>query len=120
VLFRSTEFKNTEVNMTDIPVNAEAASDDERTPEAELALRPGMQVEATDGPVGHVGELLAEEGSDETGHFVLQEGRRGQQEVTLPVSAIDRVEGDTVYLKLDKEALDRLPDVPLKEKDKHE
>jgi hypothetical protein len=33
----------------------------------------------------------------------------GKKEVTIPVSAIDRIEEDTVYLKLDKKAVESLP-----------
>ena len=79
------------------------------------AVQPGAHVEATDGRVGVVSELGAvEEGSDAS-HFVLQEGHLwGKKVVTLPLSAVDRVEGDTVYLKLDKKAVEKLPTIPLK------
>jgi uncharacterized membrane protein len=79
------------------------------------AVEPGAHVEATDGRVGVVSELgAAEEGADAS-HFVLQEGHLwGKKVVTLPLSAVDRVEGDTVYLKLDKEAVAKLPTTPLK------
>jgi uncharacterized membrane protein len=72
-------------------------------------------VEAIDGRVGVVSEVgAAEEGSDAS-HFVLQEGHLwGKKVVTLPLSAVDRVEGDTVYLKLDKKAVEKLPTIPLK------
>jgi hypothetical protein len=36
----------------------------------------------------------------------------GQKEITIPVSAIARVEEDTVYLKLDKAGVEALPAVP--------
>lgn len=78
------------------------------------AVRPGAHVEATDGRVGVVSELGAAEGSDAS-HFVLQEGHLwGKKVVTLPLSAVDRVEGDTIYLKLDKKAVEKLPTIPLK------
>jgi uncharacterized membrane protein len=78
------------------------------------AVQPGAHVEATDGRVGIVSELGAAEGSDAS-HFVLQEGNLwGKKVVTLPLSAVDRVEGDTVYLKLDKQAVEKLPTIPLK------
>lgn len=38
----------------------------------------------------------------------------GKWEVTLPLSAVERVEGDTVYLKLDKNAIGQLPAIPLR------
>jgi hypothetical protein len=33
----------------------------------------------------------------------------GKKEVAIPVSAIDRIEADTVYLKLDKKSIASLP-----------
>jgi uncharacterized membrane protein len=46
---------------------------------------------------------------------VLQEGHLwGTSAITLPLSAIDHVEGDTVYLKLTKEAVESLPSIPIK------
>jgi uncharacterized membrane protein len=64
-----------------------------------------------------VGELISDESGETVTHFVLYEGRRrGKKEVALPLSAIDRIEGNTVYLKLDKEAIEKLPTLPRKRK----
>ena len=79
------------------------------------AVQPGAHVEATDGRVGVVSELGAAEAGYDASHFVLQEGHLwGKKVVTLPLSAIDRVEGNTIYLKLDKKAVEKLPTIPLK------
>ncbi len=87
----------------------------ERIPPGELAVRRGTHVEATDGHVGIVGELVVDKEGEHVTHLVLQEGHLwGRKEVTLPLSAIDRVEGDSVYLNLDKKAVNSLPTVPLK------
>lgn len=73
------------------------------------------KVECTDGHIGRVAELAAEESDDHVTHLVLQKGHLwGKREVVLPLSAVDRVEGDTVYLKLTKSAVGQLPSVPLK------
>jgi uncharacterized membrane protein len=73
------------------------------------------RVQATDGRVGAVGDLIMDETGANVTHFVLQEGHLwGKREVALPVSAIDRVEGDTVYVKLDKKAIEKLPTIPRK------
>jgi hypothetical protein len=46
--------------------------------------------------------------------MVLQEGHLwGKKEITVPLSAIDRVEAEAVHLKLDKQAVERLPATPL-------
>jgi uncharacterized membrane protein len=88
-------------------------------PEGELAVRRGTRVEATDGYVGHVGELLAEEDTEVVSQVVLEEGHLlGHREVALPLLAIDRAEGDTIYLRLDKAAIERLP--PLPSRKRHE
>jgi uncharacterized membrane protein len=86
----------------------------EHIPLGEIAVRRGTSVEATDGYVGDVAELLVDPEKAEITHFVLQEGHLwGKKEITLPLSAIDRFEEETVYLKLDKEAVAQLPAVPV-------
>ena len=47
---------------------------DEQVPSGELAVHRGMPVEASDGHVGKVGELVVDPQSGEITHFVLQEG----------------------------------------------
>ena len=84
-------------------------------PAGELAVRPGTHVEATDGRVGVVEELIVDPTSEAVTHLILREGHLwGKKEVTIPLAAVDRVEGDTVYLKLDKAAVEALPAVPFK------
>lgn len=90
----SLELMNKETRIVDISLNA--------------------NVEATDGHVGNVGELVTDPDSGQVTHLVLQEGHGlGKREVTLPLSAVERVKGDTVYLKLDKEAVKQLPSLPV-------
>jgi uncharacterized protein YrrD len=82
----------------------------ERIPIGELAVHRGARVEATDGSVGHIDSFLVDETSEHITHIVLSEGHLwGHKEVNIPVSSIDRIEEDTVYLKLDKDSIDRLP-----------
>jgi hypothetical protein len=38
----------------------------------------------------------------------------GQRDVTIPISKIDRMEENTVYLKLDKESVEALPTIPVR------
>jgi uncharacterized membrane protein len=87
---------------------------EELIPAGEQALHRGARVEASNGFIGHVGELVVDGTSGQVTHIVLQEGHLwGKREMTLPLSAIDRVEGDTVNLKLDKKAVENLPAIPL-------
>ncbi len=87
----------------------------ESVPEGELALRRGTLVEATDGYVGKVGELMVDPASGQITHLVLQEGHLWRKkEISVPVSAIDRVFEETVYLNLDKQAVESLPSILVK------
>jgi sporulation protein YlmC with PRC-barrel domain len=87
----------------------------ERIPPGELAIRRGAQVEASDGHVGQVDEFLVDPKNGHITHLVLREGHLwGQKDVTIPVSQIDRIEEDTVYLKLDKHSVEMLPTIPVR------
>lgn len=73
------------------------------------------KVNAKDGRIGLVGGLVSDESGENVTHLILQEGHGwGKKEVALPLAAVDRVEGDTVYLKLDKKAIEQLPMLPHK------
>jgi sporulation protein YlmC with PRC-barrel domain len=84
--------------------------EEEQIPLGELAVYRGARVEATDGKAGMLGEFLVNPLTGHISHLILMEGHLwGKKEVTIPVSAIDRIEEDTVYLKLDKKAVESLP-----------
>jgi uncharacterized membrane protein/sporulation protein YlmC with PRC-barrel domain len=86
---------------------------DESIPEGERALMQGARVEATDGTVGKVGELIVDQATGAITHFTLQEGHFwGKKEVTLPLTVVRNAEEDVVHLKLDKNAIKSLPAVP--------
>lgn len=86
---------------------------DESIPQGQRAVMQGAKVEATDGIVGTVGELLLDPATGEITHFTLQEGHLwGEKAVTLPLSAVKFAEEDIVHLKLDKKAIRTLPAVP--------
>jgi len=85
-----------------------------RIPKGELAVHRGAHVQATDGRVGQVDEFLVDQTDKHITHLVLREGRLwNQKDVTLPATAIERVGKDTVYLSLNKHAIESLPAVPL-------
>jgi sporulation protein YlmC with PRC-barrel domain len=89
----------------------------ERIPAGEIAIHRGTPVKATDGSVGKVDEFLVDPQNDNISHLVLREGHLwGQQDVTIPVSEIDKITEDAVYLKLDKNDITTLPTVPVKRK----
>lgn len=78
------------------------------------AIRPGMAVVAKDGFAGTINELVADPENGEVTHFVLHGGRRwGKKQLTLPVTAVAQVVGDTVHLQLSSEAIGQLPAIPV-------
>ena len=82
-------------------------------PERTLAVNRGMTVEAKDGFIGTIDELVVDKNSGRVTHFVLKKGHVwAQAEVTLAVTQIERAEGSVVYLKLDKDAIEAMPIVP--------
>jgi sporulation protein YlmC with PRC-barrel domain len=86
----------------------------EPIPANEFAIRRGAQVEATDGHVGRVDEFLIDPKTDAITHLVMREGHLwGQKDVSIPVGQIDRYQDNTVYLKLDKHAIEVLPTIPI-------
>ena len=96
------------------------AVETESVPPGELAVHRGTTVEASDGYIGTVGEFLVDPDTSHITHMVLQKGHAwGKKEMTIPVAAIDRVDGVTVYLKLSKAELAALPSIALK-RDRHE
>jgi sporulation protein YlmC with PRC-barrel domain len=86
-----------------------------RVPPGELAVRRGARVEATDGRLGQVDEFLVDPTNGHITHLVLREGHLwGQKDVTIPVSQIERIEENVVYLKLDKHSIEALPAIPIR------
>jgi uncharacterized membrane protein/sporulation protein YlmC with PRC-barrel domain len=99
----------TPVDLAYLPVELE------RVPVGELALHREAEVVASDGHVGQVDELVLDPESGAITHFILRSGHAwGKKEVAIPVSAVAETLEDTVTLKLDKEAVGRLPAIPVK------
>jgi sporulation protein YlmC with PRC-barrel domain len=90
------------------------AVEHKRVPLGERAIRRGTRVEATDGRVGHVDELLVDPENERMTHLVMREGHLwGQKDIVIPVSEVDGIREDTVYLKLSKDEIEALPAVPV-------
>jgi sporulation protein YlmC with PRC-barrel domain len=86
----------------------------EYIPADELEIRRSARVEAVDGHVGRVDEFLINPSNDQITHLVMREGHLwGKKDVTIPVSQIDHYEDNTVYLKLTKEDIEKLPSIPV-------
>jgi sporulation protein YlmC with PRC-barrel domain len=86
-----------------------------RVPHGELAVQRGARVRASDGRIGRVDEFLVDPEDGHITHLVLREGHLwGQKDVTIPVSEIERIEENTVYLKLNKRDVGKLPAIPIR------
>ena len=82
---------------------------------ATIALKKGAMVLAMDGEVGKIDELVIDPESHRITHLVLrQHFLLNKWIVTIPVVDIERVEMDTVFLKIDKATVEALPSVGLK------
>ena len=82
----------------------------DRLPKGELAVRKGIDVFATDGPVGKVAEFLVDSEDGHISHLIMHEGHLwNTKEVTIPISHIDKIDQYRVYLNLDKRHIKALP-----------
>ena len=87
----------------------------ERIPTDEVAIHRGTTVRAIDGDVGKVDEFLIDPENDVITHLVLREGHLWEKkDVTIPVSEIDKITEEVIYLKLDKESIEKLPAVAVR------
>jgi len=97
-----------------LPEDEMAPVEHERVPPGELAVRRGSHIRATDGDVGRVDEFLVDRETEHITHLVLREGHLwGQKDVLVPVSEIERIDEDRVYLTLSKEEVANLPTIPV-------
>jgi len=72
-------------------------------------------VEATDGKLGKLDELVLDPKSGGITHLLMREGHLwGKKDIAIPLSAVDFSDGKSVYLKLDKSAVKGLPTVAVK------
>jgi hypothetical protein len=90
-------------------------TEEKNIPVGELVIRRGARVEAVDGTVGKVDEFLIDPANDRITHLILREGHLwDKREVTIPVSQINTFENNTVYLRIKKEEVEKLPSVPVR------
>jgi uncharacterized protein YrrD len=75
--------------------------------EDEAAFKGGEKVEATDGTVGKVDEVIIEPSTCALTHIVLREGHLWHQRmVQIPIDNVDYARRNVVYLKVDKAHLE--------------
>lgn len=84
-------------------------------PPGEMALRRGASVQATDGRVGRIDELLVDPENGQITHLVLREGHLwGEKVVTIPIDQIEQIKEKVVYLNADKQSIEKMPAIPVK------
>ena len=97
-----------------VPESAAMTLEHERIPLGELAIRRGARVDATDGHVGQVDEFLVDPETCHITHLVMREGHLWRtKDIAIPVSQIERIDEDTVHLKIDKADIAALPAIPM-------
>jgi len=121
-LFRATDFVYTEIPLHDSDprltalwpyvVPSKRIVDDTviRIAPGELAVHKGTAVHAKDGPIGRVDEFIVGPRTGMITHLTMREGHLwGQKEVSIPMSLIEKIEEDVVYLKVDKKMIGDMP-----------
>ncbi len=120
--FTVTEFRQIEIPRyvgadTAAPYNypeiVTTTVEEKMIPKGQVSVQKGAKVEATDGQVGKVKGLVTGSKSAAITHFIMKsDARRGGKDVVVPLSALDHYDGETVYLKIDKEALSTMLSIP--------
>jgi hypothetical protein len=86
----------------------------EALPFAEVAVRGGEHVHATDGDIGQVRGLVIDPGSHQVTHVLLREGHVfGRKEVAIPIGAVTGVGEDGIRLNITKQQVQGLPPVDI-------
>jgi hypothetical protein len=79
-------------------------------PLLELQVRRGVRVEAANGPIGTVGELVIHPADGNMTHLILGKDHPwGERDVVIPVTDIERIRENVVYLRLNKLRIRALP-----------
>jgi sporulation protein YlmC with PRC-barrel domain len=87
----------------------------ENIPAGELSLAPGMEIDASDGKVGELDEIVLDPSSGKITHLLAKEGpfwRR--KEVLIPVPSVMSVDGQAIHLRMDKKTVSQMPAVAMK------
>jgi uncharacterized protein YrrD len=82
----------------------------ENIPLDELAVHSGAVVEARDGVIGRLEDLVVNPDDKRVTQILIRTGRwYGHSRLAIPVSAIDHFEDDTIYLSLSKSETEAVP-----------
>lgn len=69
----------------------------------------GKEIHCRDGRVGQVSDVLVDPVSGRPVYLVWREAVVVTREVSIPIDYVERVEGDQILLRVEREAVERLP-----------
>ncbi|MCL5256645.1 MAG: PRC-barrel domain-containing protein [Chloroflexi bacterium] len=85
----------------------------ENVPAGSVVIAKGMAVEATDGEVGHVTEVVTAPNSINVQSLIVHSELGDHENRQIPVDQLDRVEEDRLFLRITTENFTKLPAHPL-------
>lgn len=86
--------------------------EDQQIPPGEMAIQRETRVEARDGYLGKVDELMVNSKNDQITHLVMRVGHLwAKKEVVIPIATISETRGDSLLLNIDKRDIESLPTV---------
>lgn len=85
----------------------------ERVPEGEIAFHRGTDIQATDEHIGVVEKLIVKAEGGLISHITVEKGHLwGKKELMIPLTAVESVDYDSVYLNVDKAAVEGFAELP--------
>ncbi|MBL0714652.1 MAG: PRC-barrel domain-containing protein [Desulfosarcina sp.] len=85
-----------------------------QVPVGETAVSLHARVHATDGRIGEVYEFIVEPSTWQITHLIVRKGRPwNKNQVSIPVTAIERIEEDRILLNINKADVKKLPATPV-------
>lgn len=82
----------------------------EHVPPGEIAFHRKTDIEATDGYVGEVSKLMLAAETGQISHLVVHKGHLwNKRDILIPLSAVDSVDYDSVYLDVTRDQVEAFP-----------
>ncbi|MDI7277988.1 MAG: hypothetical protein QME94_18565 [Anaerolineae bacterium] len=69
----------------------------------------GKEIHCRDGVVGQVSDVLVDPVSGRPSYLVWREAVVVTKEVSIPIDYVERIEGEQIVLRVEREAVERLP-----------
>lgn len=69
----------------------------------------GKEIRCQDGPVGQVADVLVDPLTEQPLYLVWREAVVVTREVSIPVDYIERIEDNRIVLRVERQAVERLP-----------